>query len=311
MEVIAWSQNLTADKAQTCGARLVSKEELFRNADILTIHLVLSQRTKGLVGAAELQAMKPSARLINTSRGPIVDEPALIEVLRERRIAGAALDVFNIEPLPTDHPFRSLDNVPIHAAYRLRRQRPLQDFLWRYGQEYHALVGPTGLSDANRLGYTHRSLPEGAPHAILQRVSFINNNEGHTMSTYTARTVPTQFVGANGIRFAYRRWGKQCGLPLVFNQHFTGNLDNWDPGVLDGLTKEREVLIFNNAGVASSTGEVPTTFAGMAKNAEVFIDALGLKKVDLLGFSIGGMVAQQMALDRPELVRKRQYFRRR
>jgi phosphoglycerate dehydrogenase-like enzyme len=111
MEVIAWSQNLTPDKAQACGARLVSKEELFRSADVLTIHLVLSQRTKGLVGAAELQAMKPSARLINTSRGPIVDEPALIEVLRERRIAGAALDVFDIEPLPADHPFRSLDNV--------------------------------------------------------------------------------------------------------------------------------------------------------------------------------------------------------
>ena len=111
MEVIAWSQNLTADKAQTGGARPVSKEELFRSADILTIHLVLSQRTKGLVGAAELQAMKPSAWLINTSRGPIVDEPALIEVLRERRIAGAALDVFDIEPLPADHPFRLLDNV--------------------------------------------------------------------------------------------------------------------------------------------------------------------------------------------------------
>jgi len=111
MEVIAWSQNLTAEKAQTCGARLVSKEELFRGADILTIHLVLSQRTNGLVGAAELQAMKPSARLINTSRGPIVDEPALIEVLRQRRIAGAALDVFDIEPLPAEHPFRSLDNV--------------------------------------------------------------------------------------------------------------------------------------------------------------------------------------------------------
>jgi phosphoglycerate dehydrogenase-like enzyme len=111
MEVIAWSQNLTLDKAQACGSRLVSKEELFRGADILTIHLVLSQRTKGLVGAAELQAMKPSARLINTSRGPIVDEPALIEVLRDRRIAGAALDVFDIEPLPADHPFRSLDNV--------------------------------------------------------------------------------------------------------------------------------------------------------------------------------------------------------
>ena len=111
MEVIAWSQNLTADKAQTFGARLVSKEELFRSADIVTIHVVLSQRTKGLVGAAELQAMKPSARLINTSRGPIVDERALIEVLRDRRIAGAALDVFDIEPLPPDHPFRSLDNV--------------------------------------------------------------------------------------------------------------------------------------------------------------------------------------------------------
>jgi len=96
MEVIAWSQNLTANKQQTCGARLVSKKELFRNADIVTIHLVLGDRTKGLVGAAELQAMKPSARLVNTSRGPIVDEPALIEVLRERRIAGAALDVFDI-----------------------------------------------------------------------------------------------------------------------------------------------------------------------------------------------------------------------
>src|ERR1700688_2526420 len=124
------------------------------------------------------------------------------------------------------------------------------------------------------------------------------------MSTYTATTVPTQFVEANGVRFAYRRWGKRRGLPLVFNQHFTGNLDNWDSAVLDGLAKEREVIIFNNAGVASSTGEVPTTFAGMAKNAESFIEGLGLTKVDLLGFSIGGMVAQQITLDRPELVRK-------
>ena len=124
------------------------------------------------------------------------------------------------------------------------------------------------------------------------------------MSTHTATTVPTQFVEANGIRFAYRRWGKRSALPLVFNQHFAGNLDNWDPAVLDGLAKEREVIIFNNAGVASSTGEVPTTFAGMAKNAEAFIDGLGLTKVDLLGFSIGGMVAQQIALDRPELIWK-------
>ncbi len=124
------------------------------------------------------------------------------------------------------------------------------------------------------------------------------------MSTYTATTVPTHFVEATGIRFAYRRWGRRSGLPLVFNQHFTGNLDNWDPAVLDGLAKEREVIIFNNAGVASSSGEVPTTFAGMAKNAEAFIDGLGLTKVDLLGFSIGGMVAQQITLDRPDLIRK-------
>lgn len=124
------------------------------------------------------------------------------------------------------------------------------------------------------------------------------------MSSYTSQTVPTQFVEANSIRFAYRRWGKQSGLPLVFNQHFTGNLDNWDPAVLDGLASEREMIIFNNAGVASSTGEVPTTFAAMAKNAEAFIDALGLKQIDLLGFSIGGMVAQQITLDRPELIRK-------
>jgi phosphoglycerate dehydrogenase-like enzyme len=111
MNVIAWSQNLTSEKAQSCGARLVSKAELFQSPDIVTVHLVLSQRTKGLVAAAEMQLMKPSARLINTSRGPIVDESALIAVLRERRIAGAALDVFDIEPLPVDHPFRSLENV--------------------------------------------------------------------------------------------------------------------------------------------------------------------------------------------------------
>jgi pimeloyl-ACP methyl ester carboxylesterase len=124
------------------------------------------------------------------------------------------------------------------------------------------------------------------------------------MKSDTAVTVSTQFVEANGIRFAYRHWGKRGDLPLVFNQHFTGNLDNWDPAVLDGLAREREVIIFNNAGVASSTGEVPNTFAGMAKNAEAFIDGLGLKKVDLLGFSIGGMVAQQITIDRPELIRK-------
>lgn len=124
------------------------------------------------------------------------------------------------------------------------------------------------------------------------------------MSKHTALTASTQFVETNGIRFAYRRFGKAGTIPLVFNQHFTGNLDNWDPAMLDGLAKEREIILFNNAGIASSSGEVPDTFAGMAKNAESFIDALGLTQVDIFGFSIGGMVSQQIALDRPDLVRR-------
>jgi phosphoglycerate dehydrogenase-like enzyme len=111
MTVIAWSQNLTSEIASAAGATLVDKDALFRQADIVTIHLILSRRTSGLVGAAELALMKSTAWLVNTSRGPIVDEAALIEALQARRIAGAALDVFEIEPLPADHPFRSLDNV--------------------------------------------------------------------------------------------------------------------------------------------------------------------------------------------------------
>jgi phosphoglycerate dehydrogenase-like enzyme len=111
MHVIAWSQNLTAEAAHAVGATLVAKDELFRQADVLTIHLVLSHRSRGLVGAAELALMKPTSRLINTSRGPIVDEGALIGVLRRRAIAGAAIDVFEEEPLPAGHPFRVLDNV--------------------------------------------------------------------------------------------------------------------------------------------------------------------------------------------------------
>jgi phosphoglycerate dehydrogenase-like enzyme len=111
MEVIAWSQNLTAEKATVAGARLVSKQELFEQADYLSIHLVLGDRTRGLVGAADLARMKPTAYLINTSRGPIVDEAALLDALRDRRIAGAGLDVYDVEPLPADHPLLALDNV--------------------------------------------------------------------------------------------------------------------------------------------------------------------------------------------------------
>jgi phosphoglycerate dehydrogenase-like enzyme len=111
MRLLAWSQNMTSEAASAAGASLVSKEQLFEQADILTIHLVLSGRTRGLVGTAELARMKPTARLINASRGPIVDEQALIRVLEKRQIAGAAIDVFDIEPLPPSHPFRTLDNV--------------------------------------------------------------------------------------------------------------------------------------------------------------------------------------------------------
>src|SRR6202162_4873184 len=111
MNLIAWSQNLTPQAAEAVGATLVSKNQLFEQADFLTIHVVFSSPTRGLVGAAELARMKPSARLINTSRGPIVEEQALISVLKNKQIAGAAIDVFDIEPLPPDHPFRSLDNI--------------------------------------------------------------------------------------------------------------------------------------------------------------------------------------------------------
>jgi len=111
MDLIAWSQNMTPEASQAADAVLVSKDELFEQADILTIHLVLSGRTRSLVGAAELARMKPTARLINTSRGPIVDEQALISAVRNKQIAGAAIDVFDIEPLPASHPFRTLDNV--------------------------------------------------------------------------------------------------------------------------------------------------------------------------------------------------------
>ncbi|WP_312015201.1 D-2-hydroxyacid dehydrogenase family protein [Bradyrhizobium lablabi] len=111
MKVIAWSENLTEERAGAAGATLVGKQTLFREADIVTIHLVLSKRTRGLVGAPELGLMKPTARLVNSSRGPIVDEAALIAALQARRIAGAAIDVFDVEPLPPDHPFRKLENV--------------------------------------------------------------------------------------------------------------------------------------------------------------------------------------------------------
>jgi pimeloyl-ACP methyl ester carboxylesterase len=120
----------------------------------------------------------------------------------------------------------------------------------------------------------------------------------------THQTAPTQFVDAKGIRFAYRRFGKAGGVPLVFNMHYMGTMDHWDPAVTDGFGVDREVILFNNAGVSSSSGEVPGAFAEMGANAVAFVRALGLKQVDVLGFSIGGLVSQEIALQAPDLVRR-------
>src|SRR3989441_1177505 len=124
------------------------------------------------------------------------------------------------------------------------------------------------------------------------------------MTQHSHQTAPTQFVEANGIRFAYRRFGKAGGVPVVFNLHYLGTMDYWDPAVTDGLARDREVILFDNAGVSSSSGEVPTTFEQMGANAIAFIKALGLKQIDVLGFSIGGMVAQEITLQASNLVRK-------
>ena len=137
MKVIAWSQNLTPERCKEAGVEPVSRDDLFRRADFLSIHLQLSPRTRGLVGARELGLMKRSAYLVNTSRGPIVDEAALIAALREKRIAGAGLDVFDVEPLPVDHPLRALDNAVLtpHLGYVVE-------------QNYRAFFG--GMVDAIR-----------------------------------------------------------------------------------------------------------------------------------------------------------------
>ena len=124
------------------------------------------------------------------------------------------------------------------------------------------------------------------------------------MTQHSHQTAPTQFLDAAGIRFAYRRFGKSGGVPLVFNMHFTGTMDHWDPAVTDGLAHDREVIVFDNAGVSSSSGEVPNSIEEMAANAAAFIRAVGLTQVDVLGFSLGGLVAQELALTEPELVRR-------
>ena len=121
---------------------------------------------------------------------------------------------------------------------------------------------------------------------------------------HTHNTVPTQFIVANAITFAYRRWGTPEATPIVLTQHFRGNMDNFDPAITDALAAGREVVLFDNAGVGSSSGPAKTTVDEMAADAEAFIDALGLTEIDLMGHSMGGEVAQLVALARPDLVRR-------
>jgi pimeloyl-ACP methyl ester carboxylesterase len=128
--------------------------------------------------------------------------------------------------------------------------------------------------------------------------------ESGVSSGLTHNTAPTRFVEADGIRFAYRRFGGPVGTPIVLLQHFMGNLDNYDPAITDALAEGREVILTDNAAVGLSTGVAPETVAGMARDVASLIDALGLEHVDLFGFSMGGYVAQQIAIDRPELIRR-------
>jgi pimeloyl-ACP methyl ester carboxylesterase len=117
-------------------------------------------------------------------------------------------------------------------------------------------------------------------------------------------TAPTEFLKVNGHSYAYRRFGSGAALPLLCLQHFTGTLDNWDPAAIDPLASGREVILFDNAGIGRSSGEVPETVAAMAKHVITFLDGLRLAKCDVLGFSLGGMIAQQMAHDRPSIIRR-------
>jgi pimeloyl-ACP methyl ester carboxylesterase len=150
-----------------------------------------------------------------------------------------------------------------------------------------ALAGFTTLATDLHAATPHHSHPESA------------------MTAYAYDSIPTQFVVAdNGVRYAYRRFGTASGVPLVFIQRFRGTMDHWDPALLEVIAKERPVIVFDNAGVGASGGEVPSDLAGAAQAAAAFIDALGLKQIDALGWSMGGAVLQLLALERPGLVRR-------
>ncbi|UFZ03858.1 D-2-hydroxyacid dehydrogenase family protein [Bradyrhizobium ontarionense] len=147
MNVIAWSPNLTPERCKDAGVGYATKDELFATADVITVHVVLSERSRGLVGAADIARMKPTAYLVNTARAPIVDEAALLDALLEKRIAGAALDVFSVEPLPVDHPLRKLDNVVLtpHLGYVSE-----ESFRAHYGQMVDCIAAWLGGAELPR-----------------------------------------------------------------------------------------------------------------------------------------------------------------
>src|ERR1700712_3602419 len=150
-----------------------------------------------------------------------------------------------------------------------------------------------------------RSLTNGSLSRLPTQVHLTKSAEnGDPMSTVTHNNAPTQFVEADGIRFAYRRFGKQGSTPLLFCHHFMANLDNWDPALTDAFAGTRDVILFDNTGIGATSGQVPATFKQMGIDAAAFVDALGLKQVDIFGFSMGGMVAQEIALERPEILRR-------
>ncbi|WP_263385496.1 alpha/beta fold hydrolase [Granulicella arctica] len=147
-------------------------------------------------------------------------------------------------------------------------------------------------------------MPYAASTNILKHLELGLPNARLVSATPTNATAPTEYLEANGVRYAYRRFGEGDGPPLLFLQHFRGTMDDWDPWITDGLALGRTVILFDNVGIGRSSGEVPDSVAAMAHDALVFVDALGLKQIDLFAFSLGGFVGQQVLLDRPSLVRR-------
>jgi pimeloyl-ACP methyl ester carboxylesterase len=144
----------------------------------------------------------------------------------------------------------------------------------------------------------------GARGETIDRTKGPANKKGNVEMSKSAIAAPTQFLQTNKEKYAYRRFGKKSKYPLLFMQHFTGTLDNWDPAVTDALAANHDIILFDNAGVGGSTGKVPATMAGMAEHAAAFLGTLGIETCDVLGFSLGGVIAQQMALDNSKVFRK-------